>query len=167
MLLYITRKLLYGLLVMAGVITIVFFLFNILPGDPARMMLGQRTDVSGIEAINKEIGRDQPLRKQFVYYLNDLSPVSYHNTKDDNSRIFLDHEKYGNTTVIFNAGDHALVLKAPYLRRSYQSRQKVSEILTDALPGTAILALVALIFASITGISMGIWSALRHGTWSD
>ena len=152
---------------MAGVITIVFFLFNVLPGDPARMMLGQRADVSGIEAINKEIGRDQPLLKQYIYYLNDLSPVSYHNTNDNNSRIFLDQEKYGNPAVILNTGNHALVLKTPYLRRSYQSRQKVSEILAEALPGTAILALVALIFASITGIAMGIWSALRHGTWSD
>ena len=54
---FLVRKLLYGLLVMAGVVSIVFFLFNILPGDPARMMLGQRADVSSIENINRELGR--------------------------------------------------------------------------------------------------------------
>ena len=41
---YIVRKLLYGIAVLWGVATLVFFLFNILPGDPAQMMLGQRAD---------------------------------------------------------------------------------------------------------------------------
>ena len=167
MFLYIVKKVFYGLLVMAGIITVVFFLFNVLPGDPARMMLGQRADVSGIEAINKELGRNQPLSKQFALYINDLSPLSWHSIQDSSSQSFLDSSKYGNAAIIFQAGTHALVVKQPYLRRSYQSKQKVSEILADALPGTALLAFVALVFAAIAGISMGVWSALRHGTWSD
>lgn len=44
MLRYIGKRLMYGFLVILGVVTLVFFLFNILPGDPARMMLGQRAD---------------------------------------------------------------------------------------------------------------------------
>ena len=154
-------------MVMAGVVTIVFFLFNVLPGDPARMMLGQRADISSVEAINKELGRDQPLMKQFILYLNDLSPLSYQNIKDSSSRIFLNVDKYGKTIVLFKTSLHAFILKQPYLGRSYQSRQKVSEILAEALPGTAILAFVALLFAAVTGIWMGVWSALKHGTWSD
>ena len=46
---YIIRKLLYGLAVLWGVATLVFFLFNILPGDPAQMMLGQRADMKTIK----------------------------------------------------------------------------------------------------------------------
>ena len=45
---------------MWGVVTIVFFLFNVLPGDPARMMLGQNAPKEQIDAINKDIGRDKP-----------------------------------------------------------------------------------------------------------
>jgi len=37
---FILKRLLYGLLVLFGVVTIIFLLFNVLPGDPARMMLG-------------------------------------------------------------------------------------------------------------------------------
>ena len=37
---FIVKRLFYGLLVLFGVITLVFVLFNVLPGDPARMMLG-------------------------------------------------------------------------------------------------------------------------------
>ena len=167
MLLYISKKLFYGLLVMAGVVTVVFFLFNVLPGDPARMMLGQRADVAGVDAINKELGRDQPLLKQFLLYLNDLSPVSYHEMKNSLSRIFLDEERYGSHVTVVPFSTHSIVLKQPYLRRSYQSKQKVSEIIAEALPGTALLAFVALLFAAVVGITMGIWSALKHETISD
>ena len=50
---FLFKRLFYGFLVLIGVITIVFLLFNVLPGDPARMMLGQRADVTSIDAINK------------------------------------------------------------------------------------------------------------------
>jgi peptide/nickel transport system permease protein len=50
---FLIKRLLYGLLVLFGVITLVFILFNILPGDPARMMLGQRADISSVDAILK------------------------------------------------------------------------------------------------------------------
>jgi peptide/nickel transport system permease protein len=167
MLVYILRKLGYGLLVMAGVVTVVFLLFNVLPGDPARMMLGQRADVASVEAINRELGRDRSLTVQYLFYLNDLSPVSWHELRDTTSGIFLSREKYGDPLKLFSTGDRALVLKAPYLRRSYQSHERVSVILADALPGTAVLAFAALLLAAFAGISLGVWAALRHGTWSD
>ncbi|MCK5079072.1 MAG: ABC transporter permease, partial [Bacteroidales bacterium] len=74
MLRFIIKRLWYGLLVLFGVVTVVFFLFNILPGDPARMMLGQRADIASVEAINKDLGRDQPLHIQYFNFLNDISP---------------------------------------------------------------------------------------------
>mgnify|MGYP007089897573 FL=1 len=52
---FILKRLMYGFLVLIGVITIVFLLFNVLPGDPARMMLGQRADLASVEAINKDL----------------------------------------------------------------------------------------------------------------
>jgi len=160
-------KLSYGLLVIAGVVCVVFFLFNILPGDPARMMLGQRADVSSVDAINRELGRDLPIFTQFRYYVNDLSPLSFYNVKDSTSRNFFNQEKYGNATILLNIGQDAIVFKKPYLRRSYQTQQRVTEILMDALPGTVLLAFVSLAFASIIGIILGVWSALKYRTFSD
>jgi len=72
---YILRRLLYGFYVLLGVITVVFLLFNVLPGDPARMMLGQRADIASVEAINRDLGLDKPLTLQYLNFLNDLSPV--------------------------------------------------------------------------------------------
>src|SRR4030095_8648803 len=111
---FLTKKLLYGLLVIAGVVTVVFFLFNILPGDPARMMLGQRADVSSIENINRELGRDKSLATQFALYVNDLSPISIHALADSTSPWFPSAEKYGRGFKQLEFGKHALVLKKPY-----------------------------------------------------
>ena len=49
---YIIRKLLYGLLVMAGVVVLVFFLFQGF-GDPSRLIMGQRADAATQENIRK------------------------------------------------------------------------------------------------------------------
>lgn len=168
MLSYILKRLLYGLLVMLGVITVVFLLFNVLPGDPARMMLGQRADIASVEAINRDLGRDKPMFSQYINYLNDLSPISIHNTKDKASYWFLDTTKYSSFRKLISVGDKkAIILKYPYLRRSYQSKKKVSEILLEALPNTAVLAVTAMIFAIVIGIYLGIITAINKNKWID
>lgn len=167
MLRYTLKRLLYGLLVLLGVVTLVFFLFNILPGDPARMMLGQRADAESIEIINRDLGRDKPVGLQYLNYLNDLLPLSLHNNTDPSSYFYLDPDKYAPFTTLLTVGHTSLVLKAPYLRRSYQSKRKVSEIIAAAFPQTALLAVVALGFALVLGIILGILSALYKDSWVD
>lgn len=167
MLKYTIKRLLYGLLVLLGVATLVFFLFNILPGDPVRMMLGQRADEESIRIINKDLGREKPLGLQYLNYLNDLAPLSLHNVDDADSYFFLDQEKYAPCHRIVTIGHTALVLKTPYLRRSYQSKRKVNEIISTAFPQTAILALTAMTFAMVVGIAMGVVAALKKDTWLD
>lgn len=78
MLHYLLRRLGYGFLVLWGVATLVFVLFNILPGDPAAMMVGQRTDKATVEAVRRDLGLDLPLAQQYLLFLNDLSPISLH-----------------------------------------------------------------------------------------
>ncbi|MBI3500805.1 MAG: ABC transporter permease [Bacteroidetes bacterium] len=165
---FIFKRLFYGFLVMWGVITIVFFLFNILPGDPARMMLGQNATKEQIEAINKDIGRDKPVLVQYLLYLNDISPFSVHETKNTESSFYLNPKKYSSVIKLFQvSSSKEFVLKMPYLRRSYISRRPVSDILADTLPETAVLAFAAMLFASIIGILLGILSAVKKGTWLD
>lgn len=167
MLRYIGKRLFYGLLVILGVVTLVFFLFNILPGDPARMMLGQRADAESIEIINRDLGRDKPVPIQFLAYLNDLSPLSLHNNSSPDSYWYLSPDKYEPYATILPLGNKSLVIKEPYLRRSYQSKRKVTDIIATAFPQTAVLALTAMAFALIVGILLGILSAMKQGCWID
>jgi peptide/nickel transport system permease protein len=157
----------YGILVLFGVVTLIFFLFNVLPGDPARMMLGQRADISSVESINRDLGRDKPLAVQYLGFLNDVSPVSFHNTKVKTSAFFYDLSRYPSAIRILSFGNSTLVLKKPYLRRSYQSKRPVSEILTEAFVPTMVLATVAMLAATIIGLVLGILSALHKDGWFD
>ena len=164
---FILKRFWYGILVLFGVIVVVFFLFNVLPGDPARMMLGQRADSASVAAINKDLGRDKPLPIQFLNYLNDLSPVSINSTTHQESFWFLDPGKYGKTIKILSFGNSSLVLKEPYLRRSYQSKRNVSDILAEGFVNTIILALVAMAFAIVAGIAIGIICAIYKNSFID
>lgn len=164
---YIRKRILYGLLVMLGVVVLVFFLFNILPGDPARMMLGQRADEESVKIINRDLGRDKPMYLQFFNYLNDLSPISFHNNSDNESYWYLDDSKYAPYCSLVSIGEKSVVLKYPYLRRSYQSKRPVADILTEAFPKTALLAIVAMTFALAIGITIGIFSALYKDSIFD
>jgi len=158
--------LLYAVLILWGVATLVFILFNVLPGDPARMLMGQRSDVASIEAIRKDLGLDRSMGLQYVKYLNDLSPVSYH-SKDPDNYFFLDPGKYEPFTFLLQGEDGALVLKAPYLRRSYQSRKQVTTIIGETLPNTFILAVSSIVFASLIGIFLGILAAVYKDSLFD
>ena len=157
MLQFITRKLLYGLLVLLGVVILVFFLFQGF-GDPARLMIGQTGDSTTIQNIRKELALDQPKWKQFALYLNDISPISVYSKADIDSR---------SIKGIFIGGDIKLVIKWPYLRRSYQSKKEVSTVLWEALPGTLILALSAMFIATVLGILLGVLAAVKQNTWMD
>src|SRR5436853_7912172 len=132
MLRLVTRKLLYGLLVLLGVVVLVFFLFQGF-GDPARLVIGQTGDSATLQNIRKELALDQPKWKQFVLYLNDVSPLAIH-SKEEIKRKELKGFFVGSD-------ENKLSIKLPYLRRSYQSKKNVSEILFEALPGTIILAM--------------------------
>lgn len=175
---FILRRLLYGFLVLFGVITIIFLLFNLKPGDPARMMGGQHATPEAIEAIRKDLGLDLPLHQQYMQYLNDISIISVHNVTDNKDRSYLYGPNYMSRNdnnemepaflELFKVGSSSmLVLKKPYLRRSYQKKKKVTEIITESLPGTLILALTAMIFATIIGVILGIFSALKKDGFFD
>ncbi|MET3731700.1 ABC transporter permease [Moheibacter stercoris] len=166
MLRYILQKIIYGFLTLLGVITVVFFLFTVLPGDPARMMLDQKEDPEQLALIRKNLGLDQPLWKQYGYYVNDLSPISIHGKSGD-SYTSLETEKYSYSTLL-PLGENSLVLKYPYLRTSFQKQGKlVSDIIKETLPNTLILAVAAISFAIIIGVLLGIWSALVKDSWMD
>lgn len=158
---YLTRRLLYGFLVIFGVVVLVFVLFNVLPADPARLTLGQRADVASLNNVRHELYLDKPLPVQFLLYLNDLSPISI---LDTDYPLQVEHS---HITLFHFSSQKSLVLKTPYLRRSYQSKKEVWSILMEALPNTIILAIAAMLFASIIGIFLGVLAAVKQNTWMD
>jgi peptide/nickel transport system permease protein len=153
------KKLAYGVLVLAGVVVIVFFIFQAF-GDPARMVLGQTGDKQTMDNIRKELYLDQPKWKQFIFYVNDISPLAIHSKQEIK-------QKGLHGFFIGIGGNEKLGIKVPYLRRSYQTKKPVTEVLMEALPGTVLLACAAMLFAIIAGIFLGILAAVKQNTWVD
>lgn len=153
-----TKDFLYILLILWGVATLLFFLFKVLPGDPAHMLVGQRTDSATVENINRDLGLDLPLWQQYFLYLNDLSPISIDKNHEDS--------RYGGVTLI-PISEHRAVLKAPYLRKSYQTKQLVSDMLLEAAPASLLLASAAILLAILIGLPAGIVAAIKEDSWID
>ncbi len=160
MLNFIFRRMFYGVAVMAFVILIITSIIYLAPVDPTRLTFGQRSDNATVKAKRKELGLDQPLYAQLLMYLNDVSPLSILTKNVENEA------KYHYFTII-PLGEKAFVLKKPYLRESFQSGRNVADILSDAIPQTAILAFAAMIIATIIGIILGVIASLKPGSWFD
>lgn len=154
---YLIKKLFYALLVLIGVVVLVFVMFQGF-GDPARLIVGQSGDKKTMDNIRKDLYLDQPKLKQFVLYLNDLSPLALHDSADIQKK-----ELKG----FFIGRDKKFAIKFPYLRKSYQTKKNVGALLLEALPGTLILALAAMIIACVFGIVLGVLAAVYKGTWID
>lgn len=166
MLKYLLNKIGYALLTLFGVVTVIFFLFTVLPGDPAEMMLDQNKNSEQLAIVKKKYGFDKPVSTQYLYYLNDLSPISFHSTNADDYTHLTDG-KY-NALQLFTVSNITVVLKTPYLRESFQKNgKKVTAVIGETLPNTIILAFFAIIIAIIIGIILGIVSALNKNTWLD
>ena len=127
-------------------------------GDPARMIIGQAGDKKTMENIRKDLYLDQPKWKQFILYLDDVSPICIHSAADIKKK---------NLKGYFIGGNTKIGIKFPYLRYSYQTKKEVGQLLMEALPGTLLLAIAAMLFATITGILLGITAAIKKGTWMD
>ena len=157
MLKFVLKKLFYGLLVLIGVVVLVFVLFQGF-GDPARLVMGQTGDSTTQANIRKELYLDQPKWKQFIFYLNDVSPIAIHSKEEIQKK-----ELKG----FFFGGENKLAFKLPYLRKSYQTKKSVSSILMEALPGTLLLAVAAMFIAILIGIPLGVIAAVKQNTWVD
>jgi len=72
MLRFITVRLLSALVVALGVVSIVFLLIHLVPGDPVEVMLGEAATPADRAALRSALGLDQPLGRQWFGYIGDL-----------------------------------------------------------------------------------------------
>ena len=125
--------------------------------------MGQTGDAATQANIRKELYLDQPKWKQFLHYVNDVSPLSFHSATEIKEKklrgLFVGNKKKPDS--------YRVGIKVPYLRKSYQTKKEVGSLLAEALPGTLILALAAMFIAILIGIPLGVIAAVKKGTWLD
>ena len=154
---FLLKRILNGLLVVIGVISIISSIIYLAPVDPARLTFGQMSEDKTVKQKQSELGLDKPLHIQLLYYLQDISPILITSSTRDFKSVKMD-------SPIFK---WRLIIKKPYLRESFQSGRSVRHILYDAIPQTLILAITALFIASVIGILFGFIAALYQDQLAD
>ena len=163
---HILNRILQGFISLLGVASLIFFMFCVLPGDPAEMMLDQNQNKKQLEVLKDKFGLNLPILDQYFYYLNDLSPISIHSTNKSEFSHY-EKKKYGGIA-LSNFKNKVIVFKYPYLRTSYQRRGKpIVDILYETLPNTSILAISSIIIAILGGLFFGITATIFRDHWID
>jgi peptide/nickel transport system permease protein len=128
---YITRRLLWTVLLLWAVSGITFVLFNVMPSaDPALLRAGRRAEPEVLQGIRETFGLDRPIYVQYLDYMKD---VFFH----------------------FDFG------------RSYRNDVDVRSQLLDRLPNTLYLVAGAVVVWLIVGLSVGMISAIKRGSFLD
>jgi peptide/nickel transport system permease protein len=163
---FVLRKMGYGLLVLWGVVSLVFFLFNLAPGDPVRNLVGENASEEVVANMRRKFDLDLSVAHRYFLYLNDLSPLAIH-SNDVASRVYFNSTEYSGFRMGLGGEGRAIYLKTPYLKRSFLTDKSVSSILAEVLPGTVVLAVVSIGLALIAGLLLGIAAALKKDGFYD
>jgi peptide/nickel transport system permease protein len=164
---YISHRIVSGLLVVWGIVTLLFVIFNML-GSPAEAMTDENTDEATRKAIEQAYHLDRSLLVQYLYYLNDLSPLGMvDHFEADPGKPGRSAEDIPHVRIFGLGAGKCMAIKTPWLRRSFQNNRKVTDRLAEHLPGTIVLAVASMAFAVALGLPLGVVSALRKGRWAD
>jgi peptide/nickel transport system permease protein len=142
---YVFRRVLLMITLLFLLSVAVFFLFQMLPGDPARLTCGKACTPQIIEANRKRLGYDKPVLEQYQLFV---------------SGIF-----FGRT--FSPDSPQPIECEAPCLGYSFDRREEVMSLITRSAPVTFWLAVGAFVIWLTVGISLGIFAALRRGRWQD
>jgi peptide/nickel transport system permease protein len=142
---YLVRRFLGMLLLLFLLSITVFFLFSLLPGDPARLTCGRACTPQIIEANRHHLGLDEPVLTQYRKFVTGL---------------------FVGRTFSQDSPD-PIECAAPCLGYSFSRNEQVLHLLAHNAPVTFWLAIGAFLLWLTAGISLGIFAALNHGHWPD
>lgn len=140
-----------GLFAIWAVVTISFFLHAVLPSDPARIAAGPQARPQDVAAIREEMGLDRGVLARYGIFLGRLVHLSSEEPPE------------GGRGKGAHASCKALGPVHFDLGKSYQQRRGVLTVLAERLPRTLMLAVVALLFQLLFGVTLGSWAAKNKG----
>jgi peptide/nickel transport system permease protein len=70
---YLIRRILQVIPITLGILTLIFSLIHLIPGDPARSIAGENARAEDVERVRAQLGLDRPLAEQYFTYLKGLA----------------------------------------------------------------------------------------------
>ncbi|MFJ2175300.1 ABC transporter permease [Streptomyces sp. NPDC087851] len=137
---YLIKRLAGALLVLLVLSVVVYALFYLAPGDPARLACGERCSTQQVAQVRERLGLDQSVFAQYGQFLRGIVAGRDYST-----------------------GTALLHCDAPCLGFSYKTDQQVTQLILERLPATLSLAFGAMVVWLVIGVGTGLLSALRRG----
>ena len=142
---YLIRRLI-GMVILLFLLSItVFFLFSLLPGDPARLTCGKACSPEIVESNRHRLGLDEPVLVQYQKFVTGI---------------------FAGRTFSPDSPE-PIVCEAPCLGYSFFRRETVGALISRAAPVTFWLAIGAFLIWIAIGLFLGIIAALNRGKWLD
>jgi peptide/nickel transport system permease protein len=149
------RRIGWALIVVFGVTTLSFFLVHILPGDPARMIVGPQASAQDIARARDVYGLTGPIRVRYARYL--LRLVHIGNTMRQDEPRPAEHRSCASIGRLHVD-----------LGSSFHYRKPIVDLVAAKLPRSIELALASLAVALAIGLAIGVSTAARRGgTWDE
>ncbi|MFJ2111074.1 MULTISPECIES: ABC transporter permease [unclassified Streptomyces] len=137
---YLLKRLGGALLVLLVLSVVIYALFYLAPGDPARLACGDRCSTAQVAQVRERLGLGESVFAQYAHFLQG---------------IFVGRD--------YSTGTALLHCDAPCLGFSYKTDQQVTQLILERAPATLSLALGAMTVWLLVGVGTGLLSALRRG----
>ncbi len=135
---YVITRVLLTIPTLLLLLTMVFLVMRVLPGDPVSLHFEKKADPEQMDQMRRLLGMDKPLWAQYFDYIAGLVDVNY-----------------------FSAHGY------PNLGKSMQSFEEVGGQVFSAFPATLELAIYSMIIASALGIPLGVIASKSYNSVLD
>jgi peptide/nickel transport system permease protein len=138
--LYFLRRALAAVLVLLVISVVVYAVFYVAPGDPAKLACGPRCNPEQLRQVREQLGLNDPVHVQYWHFLQG---------------IFVGHD--------YSTGTGTMHCDAPCFGLSYQNNQQVTDLIVERLPATLSLSVGVVVLWLLLGVGIGLLSVVRRG----
>ncbi len=162
---YVLRRIGQMIPTLAGVMLLIFVLFNAVGGDPALQLAGKITNKEQIENIRKQLGVDQPMHVQLGYFAFEVATgftCTWRSYRDGPTPVKVDPNaptKADAPKVEAKSGCQAV--------RSWSTNEEVPKILATRIGPTLTIMIPVLVLETVIALLLAIAVAYMRGTLTD
>ncbi|RLU99362.1 ABC transporter permease [Streptomyces griseocarneus] len=138
--LYFLRRALGAVLVLLVISVVVYAIFYVAPGDPAKLACGPRCNPEQLRQVREQLGLNDPVYVQYWHFLQG---------------IFVGHD--------YSTGTGTMHCDAPCFGLSYQNNQQVTDLIAERLPATLSLSVGVVVLWLLLGVGIGLLAVVRRG----
>lgn len=143
---YLLKRLAQGVVIVFITSLIIFTLLRVVPGDPVRLIVGGMADESVVEEVAQKMGLRDPIIVQYGRYMAGIA-----------------HGDFGQSYVRPKNG--MVVAGGEYIDPTKSNMAPALDLIIERIPLTLMLAGLALLFALLVSVPLGIFGGLYPNSW--